>query len=255
MLARLTGVTVAAQRHTGAFLGTWTPFIVGRPRSWGLEIALAAAFLILSAFLAWPSLLVEFDVHLRDLSDAHRPVWAELIADKTNRLGQGGLLGGIALGVSAILSYRLRTVRPMIAFMVVYGMTGSVLVVKYLLTRLYPHGPGDDSLPYATVEQSTLFTALEPATAYPSGHVLNTIVWYGFLVFLLGAHLTAWQRRLLLLAPPLIVTFSTTYLAYHWLTDALGGVLIGLLILRIVKRIRWETVELPTLLEPEKRYL
>ncbi len=228
--------------------------MVRRPRSWGLEIAMAAAFLALSALLVWPSAVVELDVHLRDLSDANRPHWAYLIAVNTNKLGQGGLLGGIALGLSAIIAYRLRTVRPMIAFLVVYGMTGSVLVVKYVLTRVYPHWPDIGSPPYATVEQATLFTTLEPFGAYPSGHVLNTIVWYGYFVFLLGAHLETWQRRLLLLAPPLIVAVSTTYLGYHWLTDAVGGFLVGVIIIRVVQRIRWETVELPTWLEPEKRY-
>ncbi len=216
---------------------------------------MAAAFIVLSALLVWPSTLVELDVWIRDLSDANRPHWAFLIVHNTNKLGQGGLLGGVALGISAILAHRMRSVRPMIAFLVVYGMTGSVLVVKYILTRVYPHGPGDASPPYATVEQATLLTDLSPAAAYPSGHVLNTIVWYGYLVFLLGAHLTTWQRHLLLLAPPVIVTFSTTYIGYHWFTDAVGGVFIGVIIIRVIQRIRWETVELPTWLEPEKRYL
>jgi membrane-associated phospholipid phosphatase len=248
-------VTAVVQRHSRAPSGPWTPFLVRRPRSWGPEIAAAAAFIALSALLVWPSFLVELDVLLRDLSDANRPPWAELIAVNTNKLGQGGLLGGVALGASAVVAHRARTVRPMIAFLVVYGMTGSVLVVKYVLTRVYPHWPDVDSPPYSTVEQSTLFTTLEPFGAYPSGHVLNTIVWYGYIVFLLGARLGAWQRRLLLAAPPVIVTFSTTYLGYHWLTDALGGFLIGVVIIRIVHRIRWETVELPTWLEPERRYL
>lgn len=228
--------------------------MVRRPRSWGLEIAVAAAFLALSALLVWPSAAVELDVYLRDLSDANRPGWAEFIAVNTNKLGQGGLLGGVALGLSAITAYRLRTVRPMIAFLAVYGMTGSVLVVKYVLTRVYPHWPDPASPPYADAAQATLFTTLEPFGAYPSGHVLNTIVWYGYFVFLLGAHLGTWSRRLLLLAPPLIVTVSTTYLGFHWLTDAVGGFLIGVIIIRVVQRIRWETVELPTWLEPEKRY-
>lgn len=229
--------------------------MVRRPHSWAPDIAMAAAFVVLSVFLVWPSAVVELDILLRDLSDANRPQWAEAIAVNTNKLGQGGLLGGIALGVSAILAHRLRTVRPMIAFLAVYGMTGSVLVVKYVLTRVYPHWPDADTPPYADAAQATLFTTLEPFGAYPSGHVLNTIVWYGFFVFLLGAHATAWQRRIFLLAPPLIVTFSTTYLGYHWLTDAAGGFLIGMIIIRIIQRIQWETVELPTWLEPEKRYL
>nr|WP_277605863.1 phosphatase PAP2 family protein [Glycomyces sp. L485] len=170
-------------------------------------------------------------------------------------LGQGGALGSIALALAAIIAWRRHTVRPLIAFLTTYAMAGSVLLLKFGLLRVYPHWPTVENPPYATAEQATLFTTLEPAGAYPSGHVLNTIVWYGFIVLLVGAHFKPWQRRLFLIVPPIVVTLSTTYLGFHWFTDTPAGLFIGFLIIRIVKRVRWETVELPVWLEPEKRYL
>ncbi|WP_168801370.1 phosphatase PAP2 family protein [Glycomyces buryatensis] len=236
-------------------MGTWSPFLVKRPGSWGLEIAMALALVLWTIPLAWVSPLIDIDIWIRDFADANRPDWFDFLLVQTNKFGQGGLLGGIALGIAGIISYRRRTVRPLLAFLALYAMAGSVLVLKDVLPRVYPHWPGPAHPPYADATQSLLFTTLEPAGAYPSGHVLNTIVWYGFLVFLLGGHLKTWQRRLIRTFPPIIVAFSTTYLGFHWFTDCPAGLFIGVIILRVIQRIRWDTIELPSWLEPEKRYL
>ncbi|MCD0443750.1 phosphatase PAP2 family protein [Glycomyces sp. A-F 0318] len=244
----------ADQRRTGAPARAWRPFVLKRPRSWAPEAVMAAAFVAITIPLAWPSPLVDLDIWIRDLADANRPAWAYFIAVQTNRLGQGGILGGLALALAAGLAWRGRSVRPLLAFLAAYGMAGAVLVLKYALPRVYPHWPRPEPGPYAEAAQAVLFTALEPSGAYPSGHVLNTIVWYGFIVFLVGAHMRPWQRGLLRLAPPVIVILSTTYVAFHWFTDTPGGLLIGMVILRTVQRVSWDTMELPIWLEPERRY-
>ncbi|WP_100448606.1 phosphatase PAP2 family protein [Glycomyces xiaoerkulensis] len=226
-----------------------------RPRSWGLEIAMSAAFALWSLTLLWPSPLVALDIWLRDFFGSHRPDWAFILADQANKLGQGGALGGIALGLAALIAWRSRNVRPLLAFLATYCMTGSVLIVKYVLTRVFPYWPERGDPPYADLSQATLLTGLEPSHAYPSGHVLNTIVWYGFVILLVGAAIRPWLRRLMVLVPPVVVTFSTTYLGYHWFSDTPAGIFIGVLILRVIRRTSWGTMELPKWLEPEKRYL
>ncbi|SDD46564.1 phosphatase PAP2 family protein [Glycomyces harbinensis] len=244
----------ADQRRTGAPAQAWRPFVLKRPKSWWPETAMVAAFALLTIPLSWPSPLIDLDIWIRDLSDANRPAWAYFIAVQTNRLGQGGLLGGIALALAAFLALRARSVRPLLAFLAAYGMAGAVLVLKDVLPRVYPHWPRPASGAYAEAAQAVLFTSLEPSGAYPSGHVLNTIVWYGFIIFLVGARMRPWQRGLMRFAPPVIVMFSTTYVAFHWFSDTPGGLLIGVVILRIVQRIPWDAIELPLLLEPERRY-
>ena len=245
---------VADQRRIEAPAEAWRPFVPRRPRSWVPEIAMAAAFILVTIPLTWPSPLIDLDIWIRDLADANRPDWAAFIAVQTNRLGQGGILGGIALGIAAILSWRNRNVRPLVAFLVAYGMAGAVLLIKYGLPRVYPHWPDISRPPYADAAQAVLFTTLEPAGAYPSGHVLNTIVWYGFIVVLVGRRWNPLLRRLFLTLPPVIVIFSTTYLGFHWFTDTPAGLFIGFCIIRTVQRIPWDTVELPLWLEPERRY-
>lgn len=215
---------------------------------------MASALVLWTVPLFWVSPLVRFDIAVRDAADAHRGPLAEQIATLTNMLGQGGALGSVALGIAAIIAWRRRDVRPLLAFVTTYFMAGAVLILKFTLLRVYPHWPDLSDPPYADAAQAVLLTSLEPAGAYPSGHVLNSVVWYGFIVILVGRSFGVWQRRLFLLLPPLIVGFSTTYLGFHWFTDTPAGLFIGVLIIRVVKRIHWDTMELPLWLEPERRY-
>ncbi|GAA2127769.1 phosphatase PAP2 family protein [Glycomyces algeriensis] len=247
-------MTAADQRRTKADIQAWRPYVPRRPRSWLPEIAMAVAFAAITIPLTWASPLVDLDIWIRDVADANRPEWANFIAIQTNRLGQGGLLGGIALGIAAIIAWRGRNVRPLIAFLAAYGMAGAVLVLKYALPRVYPHWPRPEPGPYADAAQAVLYTGLEPFGAYPSGHVLNTIVWYGFIVVLVGARWNPLLRRLFLVLPPVIVAFSTTYIGFHWATDALAALPIAAVILRTAQRVPWDTVALPLWLEPDRRF-
>jgi membrane-associated phospholipid phosphatase len=52
---------------------------------------------------------------------------------------------------------------------------------------------------------------------------------------------------LLRLVPPIVVFCTTTYLAYHWITDSVAGLLLGLVLTRMMARVPWETVPLPRL--------
>jgi membrane-associated phospholipid phosphatase len=243
--------------------GEWEPFVARRPGSWWLEIAMLVAFGVCTWLAAFHSPLIDLDIRLRDFSDANRPPWFDTLLVYTNKLGQGGILSAVALGVAAVIAYRRHTVRPMIAFLVMYGMAGLVLVLKLAFPRIYPHWPRPDPGPYADASQALLFVpdrselgnlGDSAVGAYPSGHVVNAFVWYGLLVLLVGALLKTWQRRLLLIAPVVIVFFSTTYLGFHWLTDSLAGLFIGVIIVRLMYRIPWTTVRLPLWLEPERRY-
>ena len=71
----------------------------------------------------------------------------------------------------------------------------------------------------------------ETGFSFPSGHVTSTTVLFGFLFYF------AWQNRktsstrllsvICLILIELVVGFSRIYLNVHWLSDVLGGYLIG----------------------------
>jgi membrane-associated phospholipid phosphatase len=241
----------------------WEPFVEKRPGSWWLEIVMLAAFVACTVLATFHSPLIDLDIWVRDFADSHRPEWFELILDYTNRLGQGGITSSIALALAALVSLRKHTVRPVVAFLFLYALAGFVLLAKLFFPRVYPHFPRPDPGPYADAAQSLIFAAdrsdlgalgESAVGAYPSGHVVNAFIWYGFLVLLIGPLLAGWQRRVLLLVPVPVVFFSTTYLGYHWLTDSVASLFIGVVIMRVVRRIPWATVALPLWLEPERRY-
>lgn len=71
--------------------------------------------------------------------------------------------------------------------------------------------------------------------SFPSGHTLHYTVFYGFLIFIVATNFRpSWPRTLaiILLALPIaLVGLSRVYLGEHWVTDVVGGYLIGALFL------------------------
>ncbi|MFE4694909.1 phosphatase PAP2 family protein [Streptomyces sp. NPDC056749] len=67
--------------------------------------------------------------------------------------------------------------------------------------------------------------------AFPSGHVMTAVVTCGLLMWLLrlhGAQQTLWWGALVLTVVSVTgVAFTRVYLGVHWLSDVVGGVLLG----------------------------
>jgi membrane-associated phospholipid phosphatase len=203
-----------------------------------------AAFGALTASLATGGLLIDVDLAVRAWSEEHRPPAADLAARALNLLGQGTPLLLIAWALGEWLALRDRTLRPvLLVFTAALLVGGSVFAVKTLTERGAPSSP----LPPEQVVH--LLGPLPPgeyAAGYPSGHVVNTVVWYGVLLLLIGALLRASDRRVppawrvtIRVAPVMIVLVTTTYLSFHWFTDGLAGLALGLAIDRTLRLARW----------------
>jgi membrane-associated phospholipid phosphatase len=217
--------TGEAQRRSGAgVLAGWLP-----------ELALLAAFVALTAALAAGRLL-DLDLAVRDWALAHRwePLW--WLARSLNHLGSANLLAAVCLVVAVPVAVRDRTWRPLLPVVAAFGV--SYLVVgplKLLFDRAAPRSPLWDAV--------ELFG--DPGDlSYPSGHVVNAVIWYRVLVLLLDAwcrrsrpDLPEPVRRGLRLVPPVLVSCTVTYLAFHWLTDVLAGLALGLLLDRLLARL------------------
>jgi membrane-associated phospholipid phosphatase len=81
--------------------------------------------------------------------------------------------------------------------------------------------------------------------SYPSGHLANAIVWYGTLAILLSPWVVGRWRWTLRIAPPVILTITTVYLQFHWLSDTVAGILLGSFLWRLMGRVSWDDVPLP----------
>jgi membrane-associated phospholipid phosphatase len=173
--------------------------------------------------------LLDLDIAVRDWVDGHRPPTLDRVAQLLNYLGQGGPLAiGCGL-VAVVLAVRRRTLWPLLPVPATYLLILlTVGPLKVLTDRAAPHKPAD------VAHREEFFSG---GLSYPSGHAVNAIVWYALLVLLLGTALPAAVAWALRIAPAVVVSVVTTYLAYHWLTDTVAGVLVGLVLERILRRV------------------
>ncbi|MEH0841287.1 phosphatase PAP2 family protein [Micromonospora sp. CPCC 205711] len=225
-----------------------------RPAGWWWDAVLLAALVGLTVALATGHLF-GLDRAVADWSADHRPTAAYWVARILNFLGQGTPLTLLAAGLGVLVAVRLRSVRPVlppvVAFVLTYLTIGPL---KVWTARPAPSASVRE--PFLAPERTLpLFQHDLPvgyAQSYPSGHVANAIVWYGVLALLLVPLLRTVGRALpprlvtvVRVVPPLVVLCTTTYLGWHWLTDSVAGLLLGLLLDRLLHRVPWDDLPLP----------
>lgn len=217
-----------------------------------LAVGWLAGFVVVTVALAAGGPLLELDLTVADWAAAHRPPAAELVARVLNRLGQGLWLLAICAALAGWLALlRWRRGAPMwrAAAPVLYVAAAAVLQVPTVLALKAATGRGAPSSELPPEQTVRLFDPLPPgeyAAGYPGGHVVNTIVWYGVLLVLVTGLRRGYGRsdppdpvRLAVrVAPPVVVLCTTTYLSFHWLTDGLAGLLLGLAIDRVLALLR-----------------
>ncbi|PRY28820.1 phosphatase PAP2 family protein [Pseudosporangium ferrugineum] len=210
-----------------------------RVRGWWPDLLLLAGFVLLTVALARGHLLA-LDVRVADWVSTHRPAPLYWTLRVLNYLGQGGqVLMPVAILLAGLGAWRLRSVRPLVlfggAFVLTYVTIGPL---KIWLDRAAPAFKGPD--------REILFNPAASgaeAMSYPSGHVANALAWYFVIVLLLAPvlrrPLSDRARLALRVAPPVIVFITTTYLAFHWITDSVAGLLLGLILVRLLARVPW----------------
>ncbi|GAA2621893.1 hypothetical protein GCM10010399_61330 [Dactylosporangium fulvum] len=209
-----------------------------RPSGWWFDGVLLSGFVVLTLALVWRSPLLDVDLAVRDFVDAHRPGWADTTLRVFNKLGQGGqVLTPLAAIVAFLMTRRRHTVRPFLLVIGAFALTYVTIGPLKLWTDRLAASNKLDPHP------ELLFHAAE-GMSYPSGHVVNAIVWYGVLAALLTGVFRPGVVLAIRYAAPLILLFTTTYLSFHWLTDGLAAILLGLLLDRILQRIPWDAVPL-----------
>ncbi|WP_433298680.1 phosphatase PAP2 family protein [Actinoplanes sp. CA-030573] len=208
-----------------------------RPRlGWWLDAALVVAFVALTVALIRGHLLT-LDQRVADWAFAHQPAPLYWAARVFNYLGQGGqVLMPVALILTGVLAYRTRSWRAALPFAAAFVLTYITIgPLKIWADRAAPRFDGPEKAvmfnPYAEGAK---------AMSYPSGHMGNALVWYGvialLLAALLGRELSRREWVTVRVLPVAILFVTTVYTGFHWLTDSIAGVLLGLVLVRLIDR-------------------
>lgn len=141
------------------------------------------------------------------------------------QLGNWMTVLGVVLSTSLALWLKKEWHYILPLWLTVAGAGLSSLLAKLLFQRPRPE----------------LAVYIEPTLSFPSGHATVAVALWGFLIYLLIHHSTqqyqktlAWILGILLIVA---IGFSRLYLGVHFLTDVLGGYLLGLLWLIIGLRL------------------
>jgi membrane-associated phospholipid phosphatase len=213
-------------------------------KSWWIDLVLVAAFVALTIALINGHLLV-WDQQVADWAFGHQPAPIYWTARVFNYLGQGGqILMPVSIILTAWLTWRTRSVRAVLPFIAAFVLTYITIgPLKIWAGRAAPRFDGPDK-----TEMFNPHAAGAAAMSYPSGHMGNSLVWYGVIALLtatlLGRPLTGRESFLIRFLPVVILFCTTVYTGFHWLTDSIAGVFLGLVLTRLIGRIPWDRIPL-----------
>jgi membrane-associated phospholipid phosphatase len=107
------------------------------------------------------------------------------------------------------------------------------LLAEFVYKRLVQH-PGPFEFAHGDGPSVTMLLERGPLTltnTYPSGHMLRTVLIYGLLAFVIYRLAPPGRRKRLAVALAAviiaIVAFDRVYLGVHWISDVVGGLLLG----------------------------
>jgi len=144
-----------------------------------------------------------------------------------DNLGLRGLSATLLLIAALVISIRFKSWRPLnLAFLSLIGLNLVVGALKIIIGRSKPLD-GVDNFDVSGIG------------SYPSGHAANAILTWGVLAYLIYRYTHRAIHRATFLAVTVsivtgVVAVVSLYRNTHWLSDLIGGVLIGAALLVLV---------------------
>ncbi|BEL11056.1 phosphatase PAP2 family protein [Actinoplanes sichuanensis] len=213
-------------------------------RSWWPDLLAVAAFVALTLALARGHLLA-LDEWVADWSFAHQPWVPYWTARVLNYLGQGAQ---VLMPVAVILTFlwwrRIQSIRAVLPFVAAFVLTFFTIgPAKVFFDRAAPKFKLDNRAVLFNPDASGTLSV-----SYPSGHVANALVWYAVIAVLLAGvlqrALTRRETILVRVLPVAIVFITTVYTGFHWLTDSIAALFLGLVLARLIDRTPWDRIPL-----------
>lgn len=176
--------------------------------------------------------IVVIDVHLVNFLARFRDPWLLQFFSSITLLGKWWLIAIFTFIVSLFLWYKKKQLYLWPLWLALGGSEFFVYLAKKIVHRPRPLNA----------------FLIEDTFAFPSGHASVAMVFYGLLAYIIMRYITKWRSRLNLafLVSSLIIAigFSRLYLGVHYLSDVLGGYLVGLFWLVVgISFIEWKSGE------------
>ena len=179
--------------------------------------ALFVLFLAIGYFTSFDA-VIKVDIAFSRLFAVYRPGWLTGAMNAFSLIGylKGGL---IILALAAVALAALKLWREALFLFLTLGVLPITEFFKFVFARPRPTAALIDFKPVAAAGPS-----------YPSGHAAFSAAAFGFMIFL-AWRLLSGRKKIWLIAPLaaliLAVAASRIYLGAHFLTDVIGGLLLG----------------------------
>ncbi len=203
--------------------GRWLADALGaRARLISALLAGSLAYVILDIVVEGP--LTQLDIVLQRWDgEASTPELADA-AWAYDKLGQRSVLVPILLVVAGVFARRHRTWRPVVLAMVSFLVLNVVVgAMKLLIGRAETETGSPDVFAGGVI--------------FPSGHSSNMVLSGGLIIYLFWRYAAdpPLRRLTVVIAVLTSLTIVTSlFIGSHWLTDLVGGVLVGGLLLQLV---------------------
>jgi membrane-associated phospholipid phosphatase len=149
--------------------------------------------------------------------------WPKVGVYTFTQLGARGTILALFVPFVVVVAWRRRTWQPLLRFV-------SALALLTMTVYAFKYGVGRAAPPLHRVHAE--------GQSYPSGHAPNSVLMWGLAAWLAAEYdLPARLRRCLDAArytAPGLTCLAMLLLDYHWLTDLVAGLAIGVLLLRVL---------------------
>lgn len=194
--------------------------------------ALAAWFVLVALLAMGP--LQGFDKKTNGRwAHKYTPGLVDFFNKGTDRIASHDINLPVIVIVALIVSFTARTLRPIVLAALAEGGFYATGGVKLLFARPAP-GLHDPRFFVGGWGSDGRF-----GVSFPSGHATEAVLIYGTVVYIIAnyTHISAtWMRvvRWLWVLEIINCVLTSYWLGYHWVTDLVGGLIFGALLLRLL---------------------